>query len=129
MKTKLHPSYYVAQVSCACGNSFTTRSTKKVIKLDICSSCHPFYTGKQRLLDTAGRVDRFQKRFAKTGGKTLEREPKAEVKMKKLEAVMSRKILKKTLSTAPTQAEEAAKAKKGKKEVKKEAAKKEPSKT
>jgi len=115
MKTKIHPSYYVTQVSCACGHAFTTRSTRKVIKLDICSNCHPFFTGKQRLLDRAGRVDRFQKRFAKTGGKTISREPKAEVKMKKLEAVMSRKILKKTLSTAPTQAEEAAKAKKGKK--------------
>jgi large subunit ribosomal protein L31 len=116
MKTGIHPSYYVAQVSCACGNTFTTRATKKVIKLDICAGCHPFYTGKQRLIDTAGRVDRFQKRFAKTGGKTIERE-KVEVKLKKLDAVMSRKVLKNTLSTAPTQAEADAKSKKAKKEA------------
>lgn len=121
MKENLHPSYYVSQVSCACGNTFTTRATKKVIKLDICSSCHPFYTGKQRLMDRAGRVDRFQKRFAKTGGKTIER-AKAEVKLKKLDAVMYRKAVRNTLSTAPTQASEDAKAKKPKKEVKKDAA-------
>ncbi|MFA6028632.1 MAG: 50S ribosomal protein L31 [Elusimicrobiota bacterium] len=110
MKTGVHPSYYNSQVVCACGNTFTTRSTKKVIKLEICAGCHPFYTGKQRLLDTAGRVERFRKRFANTEGKTVERK-KAEVKMKKLDAVMSRKIVRKTLSTAPTQED----VKKGKK--------------
>ncbi|MBI5245354.1 MAG: 50S ribosomal protein L31 [Elusimicrobia bacterium] len=123
MKTGIHPSYYVAQVVCACGNAFTTRATKKVIKLDICSGCHPFYTGKQRLVDRAGRVDRFQKRFAKTGGKTIER-AKAEVKLKKLDAVMYRKAVRNTLSTAPTQASDAEKAKKSKKEAKKNAAQK-----
>ncbi|MFA6094085.1 MAG: 50S ribosomal protein L31 [Elusimicrobiota bacterium] len=101
MKTGIHPSYYNTQVTCACGNSFMTRSTKKEIKLDVCAGCHPFYTGKQRLMDTAGRVERFRKRFLATEGKTVERAPKAEVKMKKLEAVMSRKIVRKTLSTAP----------------------------
>jgi large subunit ribosomal protein L31 len=68
MKTGIHPEYVTAQVTCACGNTFTTRSTRPVLKLEICSACHPFYTGRQKLMDTAGRVERFQKRFAKTGG-------------------------------------------------------------
>jgi len=98
MKTGVHPNYVTSQVSCACGSTFTTRSTKPVIKLEICSSCHPFYTGRQRLVDTAGRVDRFKKRFAKTEGQMVVRK-KAEIKVKKLEAITSRK---KTLSTTPT---------------------------
>jgi large subunit ribosomal protein L31 len=122
MKTGIHPSYYVAQVDCACGNSFTTRSTKKVIKLEICAACHPFYTGRQRLVDTAGRVERFRRRFAKTEGKTIERKPVAELKRKKLEAVTSRKA-QKTLSTAPKTGEET-KPKKGRKDEKKDTAKK-----
>jgi len=52
-------------VSCACGNQFETRSTKKEIRLEICSACHPFFTGKQKLIDTAGRIERFQKKYAK----------------------------------------------------------------
>lgn len=99
MKTGVHPNYVVSQVSCACGATFTTRSTKPIIKLEICSSCHPFYTGRQRLVDTAGRVDRFKKRFAKTEGQMIVRK-KAEMKVKKLEAVTDRK--KKVLSTTPT---------------------------
>lgn len=63
MKEKIHPSYNEADVICACGNTFKTGSTKKTLKVDVCSKCHPFYTGQQRLLDTAGRVDRFRKRF------------------------------------------------------------------
>lgn len=98
MKTGVHPNYVTSQVSCACGSTFTTRSTKPVIKLEICSSCHPFYTGRQRLVDTAGRVDRFKKRFAKTEGQMVVRK-KAEMKVKKLEAITSRK---KVLSTTPT---------------------------
>ncbi|HVE12881.1 MAG TPA: 50S ribosomal protein L31 [Elusimicrobiota bacterium] len=106
MKTGVHPNYYNAQVSCACGNSFVTRSTKKVIKLEICGGCHPFYTGKQRLVDTAGRVERFKKRFAATEGKTIERKPKAEIAMKKLDTLTSSSLKKKKiLSTAPTQEE------------------------
>ena len=99
MKTEIHPNYYVTQVTCACGNNFTTRSTKKEIKLEICGGCHPFYTGKQRLVDTAGRVERFQKRFAKTSGKTVKRKPKSKVK-KKLAMQTTNK--KQVLSTAPT---------------------------
>lgn len=67
MKPKIHPSYVEALVVCACGNTFKTRSTKKEIRLEICSNCHPFFTGKQKLIDTAGRVERFNKRYAKKG--------------------------------------------------------------
>lgn len=65
MKPEIHPEYDVIKVVCACGHTFQTRSTKKADELsaDICSECHPFYTGKQRLVDTAGRIDRFRKKF------------------------------------------------------------------
>ena len=63
MKAKIHPQYNEATVTCACGHTFTVGSTKKVLKVDVCSNCHPFYTGQQRMLDTTGRVDRFRKRF------------------------------------------------------------------
>jgi large subunit ribosomal protein L31 len=63
MKKGIHPNYVEATVSCACGNSFKTRSIKPVLKVDVCSSCHPFFTGTQRILDSAGRVERFRKRF------------------------------------------------------------------
>jgi large subunit ribosomal protein L31 len=63
MKDKIHPNYVDAQVTCACGNSFKTRATVAELKVDICSACHPFYTGKQKFVDTAGRVERFQKKF------------------------------------------------------------------
>jgi large subunit ribosomal protein L31 len=65
MKEKIHPEYHEVQVSCACGNSFKTRSTKPNLKVEICSACHPFFTGKQKLVDSAGRVERFQKRYRK----------------------------------------------------------------
>jgi large subunit ribosomal protein L31 len=63
MKEGLHPDYDVAVVKCACGETFETRSTKKEISVEICSKCHPFFTGKQKLVDTGGRVDKFRKRF------------------------------------------------------------------
>ena len=63
MKTGIHPNYTDATVTCACGESFQVGSTKRVLKVDVCSKCHPFYTGQQRILDTAGRVERFRKRF------------------------------------------------------------------
>ena len=63
MKTGIHPEYYQATVKCACGNTFVTGSTQKEIHVEICSACHPFFTGKQKLLDTAGRVERFKKRY------------------------------------------------------------------
>lgn len=64
MKKEIHPQYDESIVRCACGASFTTRSTKKEIHLDICSACHPFYTGQQKLVDTAGRVERFRRKYA-----------------------------------------------------------------
>jgi len=65
MKEKIHPKYHEVQISCACGNSFKTRSTKPELKVEICSACHPFFTGKQKLIDSAGRVERFNKRYQK----------------------------------------------------------------
>jgi large subunit ribosomal protein L31 len=61
MKKEIHPNYFDCTVTCSCGNKFTTRSTKKDLKVDICSACHPFYTGKQKFVDSGGRVDRFKK--------------------------------------------------------------------
>ncbi len=66
MKKGIHPDYHDVQVVCACGNTFTTRSTKKDLRVEICSACHPFFTGKQKLVDSAGRVERFEKRYRKT---------------------------------------------------------------
>ncbi|MGN0601210.1 MAG: 50S ribosomal protein L31 [Oscillospiraceae bacterium] len=63
MRDGIHPNYEETTITCACGNVIKTRSTKKDIKVEICSKCHPFYTGKQKLVDTGGRVDRFKKRF------------------------------------------------------------------
>src|SRR4051794_41254658 len=65
MKTEIHPEYLEATVRCTCGNEFVTRSTKGDMHVEICSNCHPFYTGKQKLVDTGGRVERFQRRAAK----------------------------------------------------------------
>ena len=63
MKSGIHPEYQEVEVRCACGNTFTTRSTKDELRLEICSACHPFYTGKQKLVDTAGMVEKFQRRY------------------------------------------------------------------
>jgi len=63
MKKDVHPDYVDATVTCACGNTFTTRSTKKEIRVEICSECHPFYTGKQKFVDSAGRVEKFRKKY------------------------------------------------------------------
>lgn len=65
MKKGIHPDYAVSRVTCACGNTFETRSTKKAINVEICSSCHPFFTGKQKFIDSEGRVERFNRKYAK----------------------------------------------------------------
>jgi len=65
VKAGIHPDYKEVKVVCACGDSFTTRSTRADIHLDICSKCHPFYTGKQKIMDTEGRVEKFKKKYAK----------------------------------------------------------------
>jgi large subunit ribosomal protein L31 len=71
LKKEIHPKYNVIQVKCACGNVFETRSTVKEIHVEICSACHPFFTGKQKLVDTAGRVEKYMKKY------NLEKEKKA----------------------------------------------------
>ncbi len=65
MKQGIHPSYVETKVTCSCGNTFTTRSVKPELHVELCNKCHPFYTGKQKLVDTGGRVERFQKKYAK----------------------------------------------------------------
>jgi large subunit ribosomal protein L31 len=65
MKTGIHPDYVESRVTCTCGNTFVTRSTQPEIHVEICSNCHPFYTGRQKLVDTGGRVERFRRRAAK----------------------------------------------------------------
>ncbi len=64
MKDGIHPEYEATTATCACGSTFQTRSTRKELAVDICAACHPFFTGKQRLVDTQGRVDRFRRRYA-----------------------------------------------------------------
>ena len=111
MKENIHPNYEFVEAVCACGNKFMTRSTAKTLKLDICAACHPIFTGKQKLLDTEGMVEKFNKRFAKTEGKTLVRKPKTEVKAKaklaKKPVVAKKAATKKPAKKAEAKAEEA----------------------
>ncbi|MBY0449698.1 MAG: 50S ribosomal protein L31 [Cyanobacteria bacterium] len=65
MKPEIHPQYYSVEATCVCGNTITTGSTRPTIQVDICSACHPFYTGQQKIVDTEGRVEKFKKRYAK----------------------------------------------------------------
>lgn len=65
MKKKIHPKYVESKTICACGETFTTRSTKPILKVEICSMCHPFFTGKQKLVDAEGKVEKFRKKYAK----------------------------------------------------------------
>ena len=65
MKEGIHPKYDAVQIKCACGNVIETRSTRKSVTVEVCSACHPFFTGKQKLMDTEGRVERFNKKYAK----------------------------------------------------------------
>jgi large subunit ribosomal protein L31 len=93
VKPNIHPEYHEVTVHCACGNSWTTRTTAKELHLDICSNCHPFFTGRQKLVDTEGRVDRFQKKF---GAQTSEAR-KTAAKAKK-EAVAKKTVAKRKAS-------------------------------
>ena len=81
MKEKIHPKYGESTITCACGAVVHTRSTKPKLEVEICSRCHPFFTGKEKLVDTAGRVEKFHRRYQKTGGKTV-RKPKKKVTAK-----------------------------------------------
>jgi len=104
VKEGIHPNYIACKVSCACGNVFTTHSLKPEIKLEICSACHPFFTGKQKFVDTEGRIDKFLKKLdqAKTHKETV-----SKIKKTKVTAKIPSKLLKqdskkaKTLSSRP----------------------------
>ncbi len=69
MKADIHPDYVLATVTCSCGNTFETRSTSADLRVELCSECHPFYTGKQKLVDSGGRIDRFERRYGQRKGK------------------------------------------------------------
>jgi large subunit ribosomal protein L31 len=100
MREGIHPAYVEATVVCACGNTFKTRSTKAMIRLDICSNCHPFFSGKQKFVDSAGRVERFQKRFAKTAGEAVVKKAQpAKLAKGQTPALAKKKV--KVLSSAP----------------------------
>lgn len=73
MKHAIHPDYVNCTVTCSCGNSFETRSTRKELRIDICGQCHPFYTGRQKFVDTAGRIQRFQQKFGWHGDKAKQK--------------------------------------------------------
>jgi len=95
MKKDIHPTYYPnAQVICSCGNTWTTGSTKEVIRTDVCSQCHPFFTGEQRIVDTAGQVDRFMKRLDRYG----EHQQQATERQEKAQAKQERTFLKQQLA-------------------------------
>ena len=82
MKDDIHPNYVVATVTCSCGNSFKTRATKRELKIDICSACHPFFTGKLKYVDTAGRIEKFQSKFAAGTYTSVQKPVKAPKKRK-----------------------------------------------
>jgi large subunit ribosomal protein L31 len=78
MKQGIHPDYVETHVTCSCGNTFTTRSIKTELHVELCNQCHPFYTGKQKLVDTGGRVERFQKKYARHEAPSKEAPPKVD---------------------------------------------------
>ena len=97
MKPGIHPKYEEVEVRCACGNTFKTRSTKPDLHLEICSACHPFFTGRQKLIDTEGRVERFNKKF---GVQTSEQRKTAEKAAKATRAAAAKKTTKTKAVTA-----------------------------
>ena len=96
MKEGIHPAYKEVDVRCACGNTFKTRSTKPELHLEICSACHPFFTGRQKLIDTEGRVERFTKKF---GAQTSEQRKTVEKAAKAAKAATVKKATKTTKAT------------------------------
>jgi large subunit ribosomal protein L31 len=99
VKEAIHPKYEEVEARCACGNTFKTRSTKPELHLEICSACHPFFTGRQKMIDTEGRVDRFQKKF---GTQTSEQRKTAAAAVKAAKAAKApvKRAVKKTTTTA-----------------------------
>lgn len=100
MQLGIHPNYVVSTITCACGYSFQTRSVRPSIHLEICSNCHPFFTGKQKLVDSAGRVERFTRRFEKTKGKTV----RTKAKTLAAKQTITKQAVKKVLSTGAKKA-------------------------
>jgi large subunit ribosomal protein L31 len=88
MKQGIHPDYVLAHVRCSCGNEFETRATKPEIRVELCNQCHPFYTGKQKLVDSGGRVERYKQRYAKT---QVKKAAVAKVEAKRQQKVGARK--------------------------------------
>jgi len=101
VKEGIHPKYQEVEVRCACGNTFKTRSTKPELHLEICSACHPFFTGRQKLIDTEGRVERFTKKF---GVQTSEQRKTAAKAVKATKAATTASAKKKTTKSAKTSA-------------------------
>jgi len=101
VKEGIHPKYQEVEVRCACGNTFKTRSTKPELHLEICSACHPFFTGRQKLIDTEGRVERFTKKF---GVQTSEQRKTAAKAVKATKAATTASAKKKTIKSAKTSA-------------------------
>src|ERR671936_1318315 len=111
MKQGIHPEYQIATVHCACGNTFQTRSTRSELRVEICSNCHPFYTGKQKLVDTGGRVERFQRRYAKqqadqaVAAKAREADRAAAAKAREREAARTAAAAERPAEDTPVEAE------------------------
>jgi len=116
MKKGIHPQYYDVTVVCACGNKFQTRSTKKEVRVEICSECHPFFTGKQKLIDTAGRVERFQRRYQPS--EVADKQRAAKVKKKAKEAAVRDDARRRVEVRPKPKAEKAEKAEPGEKAAK-----------
>src|SRR5215211_3995768 len=111
MKSGIHPNYVEATVTCACGNTFTTRSTKQTLRTDLCNVCHPFYTGEQRIVDTAGQVERFMKRVehaTTTGAKSSKRQARLQARAAAIEADRQRQEEAAAAATAEERATRAA---------------------
>lgn len=92
MKTGIHPTYHSSTISCACGASYSAGSTKATIAIELCSACHPFYTGKQKIVDTARRVEKFEGRLAQKTGDILDSKAKAEKKAARAKARADKKL-------------------------------------
>ncbi|MDD3487129.1 MAG: 50S ribosomal protein L31 [Candidatus Moranbacteria bacterium] len=125
MKKNIHPKYHSeAKIICACGNIITTGSVKPEIKVEVCSACHPFYTGKKRLVDTTGRVDRFKKRMSKTEQMTAEKLKRVEEKKAAKKASTAKVAKKKVVKKVAKPARSATRSVAGGKKVVKKVAKK-----
>ncbi len=97
MKTGIHPTYHQSTINCACGASYLTGSTSETIAIELCSACHPFYTGKQKIVDTARRVEKFEGRMAQKAGDVLDSKAKADKKAARAKARADKKLAAETI--------------------------------